>query len=44
MNNNKFIFETEARTAINPRTKATVNVPATTVPSLKFGKTFKEAL
>lgn len=34
----------EARTAINPRTKATVNVPATTVPSLKFGKTFKEAL
>ena len=34
----------EARTAINPRTKAKVNVPATVVPSLKFGKAFKEEL
>ena len=34
----------EARTAINPRTKAKVNVPATVVPTLKFGKAFKEEL
>jgi len=34
----------EARTAINPRTKAKVNVPATIVPTLKFGKAFKEEL
>ena len=34
----------EARTAINPRTKAKVNVPATVVPALKFGKAFKEEL
>ena len=33
-----------ARTAINPRTKAKVSVPATVVPSLKFGKSFKEEL
>ena len=32
----------EARTAINPRAK--VNVPATVVPTLKFGKAFKEEL
>ncbi len=34
----------EARTAINPRTKAKVNVPATVVPTLKFGKAFKDEL
>lgn len=34
----------EARTAINPRTKAKVNVPATVVPTLKFGKAFKEEI
>lgn len=34
----------EARTAINPRTKQKVEVPATIVPSLKFGKGFKEEL
>ena len=34
----------DARTAINPRTKAKVNVPATVVPTLKFGKAFKEEL
>lgn len=33
-----------ARVAINPRTKAKVNVPATSVPALKFGKSFKEEL
>ncbi len=33
-----------ARTAINPRTKEKVQVPATVVPSLKFGNSFKEAL
>ena len=34
----------EARTAINPRTKEKVQVPATVSPSLKFGKNFKEKL
>lgn len=34
----------EARTAINPRTKEKVSVPASVAPSLKFGKTFKEEL
>ncbi len=34
----------EARTAINPRTKAQVKVEATTVPTLKFGKAFKETI
>ncbi len=34
----------EARTAINPRTKEKVEVPATVSPSLKFGKNFKEEL
>lgn len=33
-----------ARTAINPKTKAQVKVPATVVPSLKFGKAFKEKI
>lgn len=31
-----------ARTAINPRTKAKVQVKACVVPALKFGKAFKE--
>lgn len=34
----------EARTAINPRTKEKVQVPATVVPSLKFGNSFKDTL
>jgi DNA-binding protein HU-beta len=34
----------DARTAINPRTKEKVEVPATVSPSLKFGKNFKEEL
>lgn len=34
----------EARTAINPKTKEKVQVGATVVPSLKFGKAFKEEL
>lgn len=33
-----------ARTAINPRTKEKVQVPATVVPSLKFGNSFKDTL
>ena len=33
-----------SRTAINPRTKEKVEVPATVSPSLKFGKNFKEEL
>ncbi len=33
-----------ARTAINPRTKATVKVKACVVPALKFGKAFKEEI
>jgi DNA-binding protein HU-beta len=33
-----------ARKAINPRTKETVDVPASVSPSLKFGKNFKEEL
>ncbi len=33
-----------ARTAINPRTKEQVKVPACVAPSLKFGKSFKEEL
>lgn len=33
-----------ARTAINPRTKEKVSVPASVAPSLKFGKSFKEGL
>ncbi len=32
------------RTAINPRTKEKVQVPATVVPSLKFGSSFKDTL
>ena len=36
--------EKPARKAINPRTKETVEVPATISPSLKFGKNFKEEL
>ena len=34
----------EARTAINPKTKEKVKVAATVVPSLKFGKAFKEEI
>ena len=33
-----------ARTAINPRTKKTVKVAACVVPSLKFGKAFKDEI
>ena len=34
----------KARTARNPRTGATVNVPATTVPRFRAGKGLKEAV
>lgn len=39
------IFESkhrEARTGRNPRTKETVEIPASTVPVFKAGKSFKE--
>lgn len=39
------IFESKtraARTGRNPRTKETVEIPASTVPSFKAGKAFKE--
>lgn len=40
-------FETRqrsARTGINPRTKETINIAATTVPAFKPGKKLKDAL
>ena len=33
-----------ARTGHNPATGATINIPASTVPAFKAGKTFKDAL
>jgi len=38
-------FETRkraARTGVNPRTKETIKIPATTVPAFKAGKALKE--
>ena len=32
----------EGKTGINPRTKETINIPASTVPVFKAGKEFKE--
>lgn len=40
-------FETRqrpARTGLNPRTKETINIPATTVPAFKAGKALKDAV
>ena len=33
-----------ARQGINPQTKETITSPATTAPSFKFGKSFKELI
>ena len=33
-----------ARTGINPQTKQKIKIPATKVPTFKFGKSFKEML
>jgi DNA-binding protein HU-beta len=33
-----------AREGINPATKQKISIPATRVPVLKFGKTFKESV
>lgn len=33
-----------ARTGVNPQTKAKIKIAASKAPSLKFGKSFKEAL
>jgi DNA-binding protein HU-beta len=33
-----------ARTARNPRTGETINIPAATVPKVKVGKSFKDAV
>lgn len=33
-----------ARKGINPQTKETINIPASKVPSFKFGKSFKDDL
>lgn len=34
----------EARTGCNPRTKETIEIPATKVPAFKAGKAFKDAV
>lgn len=34
----------EARVGRNPRTKETIEIPATTLPAFKAGKAFKEAV
>lgn len=34
----------EARTGLNPQTKETITIPATTVPAFKAGKAFKDAV
>ncbi len=34
----------EARTGLNPQTKETIKIPATTVPAFKAGKAFKDAV
>ena len=36
------VKEVAAKTAINPRTKETVSVPACKKPVMKFGKAFKD--
>ena len=36
------VAEREAREGRNPRTKETINIPASTVPVFKAGKEFKE--
>ena len=33
-----------ARTGINPQTKQKIKIPATKVPTFKFGKSFKEMM
>jgi DNA-binding protein HU-beta len=33
-----------ARTGINPQTKQKIKIPATKVPTFKFGKSFKDML
>lgn len=38
------VKERQAREGINPLTKEKISIPATKVPSLKFGKAFKDSL
>ena len=37
-------FETKARTGRNPKTKETIEIPATRVPVFKAGKALKDAV
>ena len=38
------VKERAARTGINPQTKEAITIPASKVPSFKFGKSFKDEL